>query len=487
MLKKKPDYFFTKARFSWVLLGTLGLAALMMLGVYSGFMSRSVDLPNLTEAKIRQELLKEFEGAYTDKASPNGQVVKFSMDAAESEVEIVPGVKTVVWAYNGQVPGPEIRLKLGETLRLNFKNNLPESTTIHFHGVRVPNAMDGVPGVTQDPIPPGGSFVYEFTPKDAGTFWFHPHVRSAEQVERGLYGILVVEDPADPKYDLDQVMVLDDWRLTKDSQVDSRFMTRMDLMHDGRWGNVIAVNGKLDYKLKIKPGSRLRLRLINTSNGRIYQLYFGRLKAQAVAVDGMKVKETFDPNSYQLAPGNRLDVEILLPKVEDTYVISDVFTRKINNLITIETRGEPTKPDTTEVPLASKVPKWSDALNLPSDKVYYLNARRGGKYGIEWTINDKAYPDYDPVTLKLNSFNKIKFVNQSGRFHPMHLHGQFFKVLTRNGQPAAEPYWRDTVILGPKEEVELGIVPLDEGKWVNHCHILEHAEAGMMTVVKVVK
>jgi FtsP/CotA-like multicopper oxidase with cupredoxin domain len=99
-----------------------------------------------------------------------------------------------VWAYNGQVPGPVLRVRLGETLRVHFTNNLPEETTIHWHGVRLPNAMDGVPGVTQPPVPPAGEFVYEFTPKDAGTFWFHPHVRASEQVERGLYGVLVVED-----------------------------------------------------------------------------------------------------------------------------------------------------------------------------------------------------------------------------------------------------------------------------------------------------
>jgi len=129
----------------------------------------------------------------------------FELLAAPAELALVDGGKLRVWAYNGQVPGPTFRVRLGETVRVNFTNRLPQATTVHWHGVRVPNGMDGVPHVTQGPVEPGESFIYEFTPKDAGTFWFHPHVRSSEQVERGLYGVLVVEDEKPAPYDRDVV------------------------------------------------------------------------------------------------------------------------------------------------------------------------------------------------------------------------------------------------------------------------------------------
>ena len=152
-----------------------------------------------------QRLVREFSGAYPPEAHPTGQVRSFEIVAAETELPLLDGNRLRVWAYNGQVPGPELRIRLGETLRVRFTNRLPEATTIHWHGVRVPNGMDGVPSVTQPPVEPGGTFVYQFTPKDAGTFWFHPHVRSSEQVERGLYGVLIVEDRAPAPYARDVV------------------------------------------------------------------------------------------------------------------------------------------------------------------------------------------------------------------------------------------------------------------------------------------
>src|SRR6185436_8633730 len=144
-------------------------------------------------------LARQLEGVIPAGAKPTGTVRSFDIEAAEAELPLVEG--------------PELRIRLGDTLRVRFTNRLPQATTIHWHGVRVPNAMDGVPHLTQPPVEPGGSFTYEFTPKDAGTFWFHPHVRSSEQVERGLYGVLIVEDPTPPPYARDVVWVLDDWLL----------------------------------------------------------------------------------------------------------------------------------------------------------------------------------------------------------------------------------------------------------------------------------
>ncbi len=462
-----------------------------------------------SDKELKSKLLEEFKSAYPVEANLNGQLVEFKMNAAPGEIEIFDGYKTKVWAYNGQVPGPEIRIKLGNTLRINFENNLPQETTIHFHGVRVPNAMDGVPGVTQAPIKPGESFVYEFTPKDPGTYWFHPHVRSSEQIERGLFGVLIVEDEFTDKYSQDKVFVLDDWRLTQDAQVYPYFDTPMDIMHDGRWGNVITVNGHLNEVLDVRPGERIRLRLINTSNARVYKPRFsGDLKVFVSSVDGMYVREAFPLEEIQdLAPGNRLDLDITIPKNASgkAFELYDEFSGKKIKLASIKVKGSPVETPDFPIPTNKKVPHWSEAYKIKPDKIYRLNIRRkmtqnenreGVKRGrdgmgmmggmqLEWTINGKAYPDYDPFTFKYKEFNVAQFVNESYRMHPMHLHGQFFKVIARNGKPVDEPFFRDTVLIYPRESVSIATVPLDKGKWMNHCHILEHAEAGMMTIVEV--
>ena len=134
----------------------------------------------------RNDLLNAFGDAYAAEIEPNGTIKRFDLVANMTTLSFIDGVEFEGFAYNGQVPGPVWRITKGDTIRVNFQNKLPQPTTVHFHGIRVPNAMDGVPGVTQDPVEPGGSFVYEFTPKDAGTFWFHPHVHTSEQMEKGL-------------------------------------------------------------------------------------------------------------------------------------------------------------------------------------------------------------------------------------------------------------------------------------------------------------
>lgn len=433
-------------------------------------------------------LVKEFTGSYPEEVQASGKVVEVDITARVSEVELIDGQNLRVWTYNGQIPGPEIRVNLGETLRINFTNKLPQPTTIHFHGIRVPNEMDGVPGITQEPIQPGDSFKYEFTPKDAGTFWYHSHVRSSEQVERGLYGTIVVEDPSEPKYNQDRVIVLDDWRIDDTGQINENFNTPHDLMHDGRWGNLITVNGVVDYELQANPGERIRLRFVNSSNARVYKLDFGNLEAKGFAVDGMLSKEVFDAQGFELSPGNRLDVDITIPMAStyESYYIKDSFTRRNNNLFKIAPSEEITNISDFETPTANIFPEWNGADKEEIDHELVLDARRGGEYGIEWTINEKAFPDYAPIKLKKGEFNKLRFTNASTRLHPMHLHGQFFKILARNGNHVQEPYWRDTVLIHPRESVDIGLVPLDTGKWANHCHILEHAEAGMMNIIEVI-
>jgi FtsP/CotA-like multicopper oxidase with cupredoxin domain len=468
---------------------------------------------------------KELEGAYPVEIRAKGVVREFAIRAAPARLSLFGREGIEVWAYNGQIPGPTLRLRLGETLRVRFHNGLPQATTIHWHGVRVPNAMDGVPGVTQAPVPPGGDFVYEFTPKDAGTFWFHPHVRSSEQVERGLFGVLIVEDASPPPFSRELVLVLDDWLLGRDFQIDPQFNTRRDLAHDGRWGNLVTVNGEREPRLEVRAGERLRLRLVNVANGRVFAPDFGGLEARVIAVDGLYTARPLDPSGLELAPGNRLDVDLTVPADAPGggWPVNDVFaehqTRHAIAEMGKSPRGLPPGFDEQKalarmrpVPLFSlaaapgkaagatpfasparaHVPAWSDAAARPLRAEFKLDARGGGEYGIQWTINDQAFDHAahqnggaDLAVLPQGQWSKLRFVNKSFRLHPMHLHGTFFKLLTRNGVPADEPFFRDTVLVRAQETIEIGLVPVDKGRWMMHCHILEHAEAGMMALLRV--
>jgi FtsP/CotA-like multicopper oxidase with cupredoxin domain len=430
----------------------------------------------------------EFAGSYPP-AAPTGVVRSFELVAAPAELELLDGHKLSVWAYNGQVPGPTLRVRAGDTVRVTFTNHLPEETTIHWHGVRVPNAMDGVPHITQDPIPPGGSFTYEFIAKDAGTFWFHPHVRSSEQVERGLYGVLVVEDPAPTPYTRDEVIVLDDWRLDAAGQIAPDFNTRHDLMMDGRWGQVVTANGRTDTVLHVRPGERVRLRLLDTANGRVFVPDFGPLDAKIIAVDGNAVRAPIPAAGFELAPGNRLDVELAFDREYPPIDVMDRFSpSRPNRLFQIVVDGDLVVPPDAPAP-AGHVPVWAGGLDVPPAHTFHLNAEAGGPFGIAWTIDGVAFThehaSAPAVTLPVNHFTHLRFVNDSARIHPIHIHGMFFRLLARDGAPVDEPFFRDTVLVHAHETIDLGLVPTETGVWMLHCHILEHAEAGMMTLIAV--
>ncbi len=446
-----------------------------------------------TPASPEDRALEEFKGSYPEGPASRGAVREFEIVAAPTELALIDGKPLKVWAYNGQVPGPTLRIRLGETLRVRFTNNLPEETTIHWHGVRLPNAMDGVPFITQKPVQPGETFVYEFTPRDAGTFWFHPHVRASEQVERGLYGVLVVEDVQPPPYSRDLVWVLDDF-LLKDGQIFPEFNTRHDLAMDGRWGNAITINGRSDTVLAVRPGERLRLRLLNTANGRVFAPDFGDLDAKIIAVDGLYLREPIAASGYELAPGNRIDVDVTFDRSSAApFEVTDRFYAQRPNLLArIAVDGELVETPRFASPAHAKVPRWSMALEAPIEHTFRLNAQSGGPFGITWTIDGVAFMSHEhampaSATLQRGRFSRLHFTNESARIHPIHTHGMFFRLLARNGVPVDEPFFRDTVLIHPKEEIDVGVVPTDAGTWMMHCHILEHAESGMMTTIDVVE
>jgi len=444
------------------------------------------------------ERLARVPGAAWEAPAETGVTHDYELVAAPTRRPLLDGRELDVWAYNGQVPGPTLRANVGDRIRVRLVNQLPQATSIHWHGLRLDNVMDGVPGVTQPPVAPGETFIYEYFVKDAGTFWFHPHVRGSEQVERGLHGVLVVSDVPPPS-EREVVWVLDDWRLGDDGQIDPQFITRHDLAHDGRWGQVLTVNGVTGNVLELHPGERVRLRLLNVANGRVFRPRFGSLEARVIAFDGRPTARPLPVEALELAPGNRADVELTAPIEPQTIEVEDTFTRRRMPLASIKVAGAPAASGDREVkPTTLATPDWTEAVTLPPDETIRLQARRGGPFGVEWTLNDEVmrHAGHDAhvsvqhearYTMREGRFTKLRFVNESGRLHPMHLHGQFFRVLARDGVATDEGHWRDTVLVGPKETVDIGLVPRDVGTWALHCHIQEHHDSGMMTMVKVEK
>jgi FtsP/CotA-like multicopper oxidase with cupredoxin domain len=265
--------------------------------------------------------------------------------AAEGRVRITPEpyAQTGVWCYDGSLPGPEIRIRQGERLRVGIENRLSQGTTVHWHGLRIPNAMDGAPYVTQPPIQPEDSFTYEFTPADAGTFWYHPHAHSAEQVGRGLMGALIVEEPQPPQVDRDVVWVLGDFRLNDDASIAGGFGNRMEMSMSGRIGNTVTINGRVPDRLTVRSGERIRLRLINAAPARIFGLEFKDHHPLVLAFDGQPV-EPHPPEGGRvvLGPAMRTDLIIdMTGKPGHSAAVLDTFYKGLEyKLVEISYGGE---------------------------------------------------------------------------------------------------------------------------------------------------
>jgi FtsP/CotA-like multicopper oxidase with cupredoxin domain len=233
------------------------------------------------------------------------------LTAREGTAQLAPPAypPTAIWGFDGKVPGPVLRVAQGARLQRRFRNDLPQASTIHWHGIRIANAMDGVPGMTQQTVAPGTEFLYDFTLPDAGTYWYHPHNRSWEQMARGLYGALIVEEKAGaPEVDSDEVLLIDDWRLAEGAQIADGFGALHDWAHAGRIGNWITVNGDGGWSRDVPHLTRMRLRLVNTANARIFTLETRGLEGWVVALDGMPLDLPQPLAELTLAPAQRADL-----------------------------------------------------------------------------------------------------------------------------------------------------------------------------------
>ena len=429
---------------------------------------------------------------------------------ASARIRPEPAAETAVWTYGGEVPGPVIRARQGRKLRIEFENKLEEPTTVHWHGLRIPNAMDGVPELTQPPVQPGERFVYEYVPPDAGTFWYHPHLRSDVQLARGLYGALIVEEAEAPKVDRDLIWVLDDWRLKDDGSISDDFGHRHDISREGRMGNTITLNGRPPGPVSVRPGERLRLRLINTANARLFGLRFTDLPTSIVAYDGQPVTPHAPKDGrVLLGPGMRADLIVDVPSDAggQNKVVDDYYEDKAYDLTTLVREGEPLRdapPPPVTLP-ANPLPE-PDIDGAEVQEIVIEGGTKGfleeaiykgekfkprtlfRKHRKAWTLNGVASHSMvmDPMfTLKRGNSYRWKIKNDTAWDHPMHLHGHHFRILSRNGK--AEPHrpWADTVLLHLDETAEVAFVADNPGDWLFHCHVLEHHTGGMGAVIRV--
>jgi FtsP/CotA-like multicopper oxidase with cupredoxin domain len=379
--------------------------------------------------------------------------------------------------------------------------------------------MDGVPHLTQKPIAPGETFEYEFDCRDAGTFWYHPHVRSFEQVERGLAGALVVEEPEPLKVDRDIVWLLDDWRLTRDAQVADDFGNMMDVSHAGRLGNTVTINGRVHEQLVVRSGERIRLRLINAANARIFGLEFAGHTPLVVALDGQPVEpHAPEGNRVVLGPAQRVDLVLdCVGKPTEVFTVTDGFYRQRRYRLVdlVYDAGAPLRKAPLGVPAPLQAnpiaePKLDGAVRHSVEfgggmmdpkmmrSMRHPDGGRGMMEGMRermrqggiWTINGVAVLADDHahaplVTLDRGKSYVLDMLNDTAWWHPMHLHGHVFRVLSRNGKPTVRREWLDTVLMEPGERVEIAFVADNPGDWMFHCHILEHQLGGMMGTVRV--
>ena len=423
--------------------------------------------------------------------------------------------ETAVWAYNDAVPGPEIRLRQGERLRAIVENRLKQDTTVHWHGVRVPNAMDGVPDLTQPSIKPGESFVYDFPVPDAGTYWYHPHAHSAEQVGRGLAGPLIVEEPEPMAVDRDIVWVLGDFRLEDDASIAGGFNGPMEASMAGRVGNTVTINGRVPSRFSVRAGARIRLRLINAAPARIFGLEFRGHAPLVIALDGQPI-EPHAPEDGRVVFGPAMRVDLVLDMTQEpgsTATVVDSFYEDLGyKLVEIAYTGEPAlraQPLGPPAMLPANTMPEPDLTNgqhhevtLSGGMMSGMGMGGGGTGGMMggggmgsmmsggpmWAINGVAAHGHDMkpmLTLTRGRSYVFNVKNETAWHHPVHLHGHSFRVVTRNGAATRYREWCDTVLIPRRESAQIAFVADNPGDWMFHCHILEHQDAGMMSVVRV--
>ncbi|MGG1660756.1 multicopper oxidase domain-containing protein [Brevibacillus sp. NRS-1366] len=396
---------------------------------------------------------------------------QFTLTAQKTTIQLPSGKTAEAWTFNGQYPGPELRIKQGELVEVVLENkDITDGVTIHWHGLHVPNAEDGVAGATQDAVMPGERHVYRFVAEQVGTYWYHSHQQASVQVRKGLLGALVIE-PAD-------------------SPQETGSFRDVTLIHHKLAKEGVTLNGRDTLALDtVSPGTSVRLRLINADNFPVTFQLLGT-PFQVAAIDGNDVNE---PNlianqALLLAAGGRYDVSFTMPN-------RPVFFAQAKNA---NGKGLLLSPDGTgEVPdMGMDLPlfdpaRYGSPQSLPFDLSTHFDREYQMLFDVQfgfydgrldglWTINGKVFPDTPMMMVKEGDLVKMTFVNRSYMDHPMHLHGHHMLVLSRNGKAVTgSPWWTDTLNVAPGETYEVGFQADNPGLWMDHCHNQDHAALGM--------
>ena len=425
------------------------------------------------------------------------------LNGSDSIVEVDLSAATFAWdpgtgveltdgaAYNESVPGPLIEANIGDTIIAHFHNNLAEPLTVHWHGIRLDSDMDGGMQMMM-PVMPGETFDYTFTVPDAGFYWYHPHLDGAKLIERGLYGRIIVHAPDEVTADCELPLALDDILLDEDTQqVMPPDTDMMRLM--GRLGNVLMANGKANRRIGLTAGETVLLRLVNPSNARFWDVYVEGQQIQVVATDGGWLAEPYTVDSLPITPGERYTVAFTATGApgDEFRMMNKRFQlhEEGGDMIEYDPLGEGDNPVLTFVfgegsvtgtpwvqPTVTPMP-----FTGPTDTLGHHWVLEEDMMGGTVTIDGAAWPNVPMVEVAANVDTTFEIENKSEMHHPFHIHGNNFQILSTNGVAPTTPQgWKDTWDVPPRSTMVVASDLSNPGDWMYHCHILEHAEEGMM-------
>lgn len=450
-----------------------------------------------TEAAPRSALPALIAAREKMRATPGGRTVDASVTAAVRQVDL-GGLVVPTWTYDGTVPGKPIRVRAGDTLRLSLRNNLPEDTSLHWHGIALRNDMDGPPKLTGPKVPKGTSTRFEFVVPDAGTYFAHPH--SGLQSDRGLYFPVVVDDPADPGgYDVDEVLMLDDWldgtgrpaqspELAMQALQGSRRSMQMAAGAASPWGPDLGdvsyplhlLNGRLPsdpYVVRARPGAKVRLRVVNAGADTAYRFSIEDHRLTVTHADGFPVVPV-TVDELLLGMGERYDVTVtakdgafrMLAAAEGKPGAAAGVLRTGTGAA----GGTATAPSGRLLTYADLAPDPSVRLEErpPDREVALVMRRQKGPY--RWSFSG---PDGQPTTVRPGERLRLVLENDTSMFHPVHVHGHTFALADEQGRGVR----KDTVVVTPGQRLAIDVQADNPGRWLVHCHNLYHMEAGMMT------
>ncbi|MCA9661633.1 MAG: multicopper oxidase family protein [Myxococcales bacterium] len=432
------------------------------------------------------------ELAALEDLNPDPHILEVNLEAAVVTLPIWSlRPPTEVYAFNGSVPGPLIDLAAGDRLIVHFTNNLPEPTTIHWHGLRIANEMDGAPHHPRPPVLPGERFDYDFVVPDAGLFWYHPHVNSSAQVGYGLYGALRVRasddsEAAAPEDEI--VLVLSDIGIDEDGGLDDPASGGDLGTLFGREGNVILVNGRWLPSLKVRAGITQRWRLVNAARSRYFKLALPGTTFTRIGNDGGLLPGPLEEDELFLIPGQRADV-LVTPDVANGTVqfltwlpydrgfgSSELRTEQLimRLELTDDPPGAPTQASFSRE-IAPIDVSGATPVSMRLTEMMDADGR------LVLGINDLPFAELEPWLATLGETQVWEVTNEMDWDHPFHLHGFFFQELGDDGEPLAPLSWQDSINVPSRETRRIAVV-FDErpGMWMFHCHILDHADAGMM-------